>query len=168
MAKYIGNPAFKVHAQRGVMKSALRSEYSGSSKRYKIWFDKSVAPHAEEVILGTRVMLPRDVMWSTVTAPWTKDLALKSMIKILGKSLRSQAVVRIAPSAGESRKLVVVSMNKANLDLRRAASLAQESAGNILKEKIKENVSITDHTQDDLDRLGNPYARRHGSIGLHG
>lgn len=149
------------------MRSGLKSEYSAANDRYKIWFDKSIAPHAEEVILGTRVMLPRDVMWSTATAPGTQQLMMRGIVKTLGKTLRSQAVVTLAPDMNGSSKFVILAMNKTRFEMALAASLAHENAGNILKEKIRDNVSLRDHTQDDLDRMGNPYARRHGSIGIH-
>jgi hypothetical protein len=168
MTKYIGNPAFQVHTQTGAMKRSLKSSYSATNNIYKIWFDKGIAPHAEEVILGTRVMLPRDVMWSTATAPGTKKLMTKGIIKTLGKTLRSQAVVSVSSDMKESFKFVILSMNKANFKLALAASRAHETAGNALMEKIKENVSLRDHSQEDLDRMGNPYAKRHGTIGIHG
>lgn len=168
MSTYIGNPAFKVHEQSGSMRRALKSEYSASKRKYKIWFDKGIAPHAKDVILGTKVMLPRDVMWSTATAPGTKELMMRSMISVLGKTLRSQAVVRIAKTQSESKKLVVLAMKNTSLDMNKATELAQKKAGDHLTNKIDENISMRNYTQADLDALGNPYAKRHGSIRING
>jgi hypothetical protein len=36
----------------------------------------------------------------------------------------------------------------------------------ILEKRIDKNISLTDHTLDDLAELGHPYARRHGGRGL--
>lgn len=33
-------------------------------------------------------------------------------------------------------------------------------AGAVLHDQVKFNASLTDHTQEDLDEMGNPYARR--------
>ena len=41
------------------------------------------------------------------------------------------------------------------------------AAGEVLHKEIVKNASNTRYTQSDLDRLGNPYARRHGNIRIH-
>ena len=33
----------------------------------------------------------------------------------------------------------------------------------LTKERMKQNVGLTDHSQEDLDRIGNPYAESHPS-----
>lgn len=35
------------------------------------------------------------------------------------------------------------------------------SGAGLVEEKLKQNVGLTDHSQEDLDALGNPYAKRH-------
>ena len=49
-----------VHTRSGRMLAALKVEKNGK-RAIKIGFDQSIAPHANYVIQGTRVMLPRDV-----------------------------------------------------------------------------------------------------------
>lgn len=41
------------------------------------------------------------------------------------------------------------------------------AGGKVLREAIKQHLSITDHSLEDLRRMGHPYARRHGSIRVH-
>lgn len=49
-----------VHTRSGKMLAALKVEKHGK-RSVRVGFDESVAPHANYVIQGTRVMLPRDV-----------------------------------------------------------------------------------------------------------
>lgn len=53
----------------------------------------------------------------------------------------------------------------------RAGRLAQREAllagGKVLQAAVRQHLSITDHTLEDLRRMGHPYARRHGSIRVH-
>ena len=51
--------------------------------------------------------------------------------------------------------------------LARAQTLALLRAGDYLKGQIYNNASRTDHNQESLNKIGNPYARRHGSIRVH-
>ena len=48
------------------------------------------------------------------------------------------------------------------------ALLATNIMGGTLLELVKGNVSMRDHTLEDLARMDHPYARRHGSIRIHG
>lgn len=41
-----------------------------------------------------------------------------------------------------------------------------ESVRVLLDDKIKENMSLNDHTQAELTKLGSPYAAKHGEKGL--
>lgn len=95
----VSNPANLVHRQTGRMVRGLRGALRGTGKRavYEVWFDPMTAPHAEDVILGTRRMLPRDPLWDTATAPRTvRDMRL-AIVRELGLVLRSQAVIRFKP-----------------------------------------------------------------------
>jgi hypothetical protein len=88
-----------VHRQSGRMVRGLRGALRGTGKRaaYEVWFDAMTAPHAEDVILGTRRMLPRDPLWDTATAPQTvRDMRLR-IVRELGAVLRSQAIIRFKP-----------------------------------------------------------------------
>lgn len=49
-----------VHTRSGRMLAALKVQKRGK-RAVQIGFDQSIAPHANYVIQGTRVMLPRDV-----------------------------------------------------------------------------------------------------------
>lgn len=49
-----------VHTRSGRMLSALQGKMEGK-RTYRYGFDEARAPHARFVILGTKVMLPRDV-----------------------------------------------------------------------------------------------------------
>lgn len=91
------NPEFRVHTQGGSLKNALRSGRGPSgtnSHSWRVRLDPGRAPHAAHVVLGTRVMLPRDVLWSTADAPEVKKQMMKAIVKKLGKVLRTGAVLR--------------------------------------------------------------------------
>ncbi|NRA04291.1 MAG: hypothetical protein HRU00_17010 [Myxococcales bacterium] len=49
----------------------------------------------------------------------------------------------------------------------KAAEAAVQVAGRLLESRIRKNMSLRDHSPEQLARLGHPYARRHGSIGIH-
>jgi hypothetical protein len=49
----------------------------------------------------------------------------------------------------------------------KAGKQALKAAGTVLVKALRENMSITDHTQASLRALGHPYARRHGAIRIH-
>ena len=46
------------------------------------------------------------------------------------------------------------------------AAKVMKKAATMLDKEVTKNMSLTDHTQADLARLGHPYARRHGPEGL--
>jgi len=37
----------------------------------------------------------------------------------------------------------------------------------VMDAEVTKNMSLTDHTQADLDAMGNPYAKKHGPEGFH-
>jgi hypothetical protein len=166
--RYIGNPAFRVHTQSGQMANALSGKLI-SSTRYRVEIDKTRAPHAVDVIRGTKVMLPRDVVWSTAQGKSTKKEIMRTIVKFLGKGLRSQAVVRFAPSqdGSGSRRIVIVAMNNKKLDMEKATTMAVAVGGATLHALVRKNITLNDHTLDDLAKMDHPYARRHGKIKIH-
>lgn len=95
----IGNPESLVHRQTGRMVKGLRGALrsGGRKSAYEVWFDPMIAPHAEDVILGTTRMLPRDPLWETATAPRiVRDMRL-AIVRELGLVLRAQATIRFTP-----------------------------------------------------------------------
>lgn len=72
-------------------------------------------------------------------------------------------------------KLRQSSMNKAIAKLKKLGSAANYGAhegvgqqGKRLLATVKQNMSLTDHSLDDLRKMGHPYARkRHSSIAIH-
>lgn len=95
---------WQVHRQSGRMINALqgRPVTVGGQHGYEVTFDYNAAPHARYVIQGTRVMLPRDVLWKTAHDEPTKVAMMRRVVKVLGKQLRTQLGVRFGsgtPSA---------------------------------------------------------------------
>lgn len=91
-----------VHTHTGRMASALRGEVKfraggaggGSRPFYRLgWWD-NVPPHVRWVVEGTRVMLPRDVLWATVSAPHVRPAMLRAFVLVMGAELRTQAGIR--------------------------------------------------------------------------
>lgn len=90
-----------VHTQSGKMLAALRGfrmPATGGSTvpGFQVDFGgNSIGEsHAEDVILGTNVMLPRDPMWETLAEPYTRERIYKAVVKRLGKELRSKVGIR--------------------------------------------------------------------------
>jgi hypothetical protein len=67
-----------------------------------------------------------------------------------------------------SFNVTIMAVGKLGMTLRTAQEAAVNAAGNLLREACRESLSLTDHTLDDLAALDHPYARRHGSIRIHG
>lgn len=164
MSQFIGNPAFIVHTHSGDMVNALRGKMDRTRKAYRIDFNLSRAPHAKFVVEGTKVMLPRDVLWSTTQGKGTQKAIMKTIVDVLGRQFRTQSVVRFAKNADGSRRLVILAMRKKGHEAELAHNEACLQAGRTLQSIIKRNISSTKNTLEDLRRKGHPYARRHGSI----
>jgi hypothetical protein len=163
MSKYIGHPAFRVHTQSGAFKGAIKGRMVGHHPaRYRVGVDTGTAPHAVYVIQGTRVMLGRDVLWDTATAKGTQEQIYRRGVKHMQRTLRAQSF-RTAGNAQD----IARNMATAALNMRLGAVLATNIMGGTLLERIKANVSMRDHTLQDLALLDHPYARRHGSIRIH-
>lgn len=84
---------YMVHTRSGAFLSAIQGRFTRSPISYEVQAVNRV-PWVQYVIQGTRVMLPRDVIWGTALEPATKAKMQKAVIHILGKALRTQAVVR--------------------------------------------------------------------------
>lgn len=92
--KALTDPANRVHRQSGKLLSALKAGSTNRGLGYRVELDPSVAPHAAHVILGTRVMLPRDVIWDTAAAPDVQKRMMRAMVGVLGKKLRTKGGIR--------------------------------------------------------------------------
>lgn len=94
-SKSIVNPAFRVHTQTGTMLSALQQGPTPGGMGWRVEFNDSIAPHAKYVILGTKVMLPRDVVHGTAASPFVQQQMMKSIVKTLASKLRTQSAIRV-------------------------------------------------------------------------
>lgn len=90
-----------VHQHTGRMAATLEGEVrfkqstSGVDRPYYLlgWWT-NVLPHVRWVVEGTKVMLPRDVLWLTVSAPHVRPALLKEFVKVMGAEMRTQAGIR--------------------------------------------------------------------------
>jgi hypothetical protein len=168
-AKYIGNPAFRVHTHTGTLLRATTGRMVGTTPaRYRVQVDAGVAPHAQYVIKGTRVMLGRDVVWSTMTAKGTQVQLMKAAVGLMGKALRTQATVRFTTDPAGSVRMTILAMENTTKSMHQAAVLTTGVMGATALALVRHNMSMKDHTLHDLAAMGHPYARRHGSIRIHG
>ena len=87
---------YSVHSQSGKMLRSIKgkSVKSGKYPAFKVMTDLRTAPHARYVIQGTKVMLPRDVIWNTGLESGTRKEMMKAVVRALGKGLRSGAALR--------------------------------------------------------------------------
>lgn len=95
------NPEFRVHTQSGTMLNALnhgRTTTASGGPNYMVWLDAGIAPHAPYVIRGTRVMLGRDVLWNTASAPGTRKMMMKVIVQELGAIMKTKSVLRFGRS----------------------------------------------------------------------
>jgi len=165
---YIGQKEFLVHKQDGTLLRATSGKMTSTlPPTFRIEADAGIAPHAVAVIQGTQVMLGRDVIWSTATAPGTQKMLMKTAVRLLGKGLRSQASVRFSKDASGSMRMTIIAMRNVNLNMHNVSILTAGVMGGALLGKVKENMSLTDHSLADLARLGHPYAKKHGRINIH-
>lgn len=96
-SRIIAVPTSVVHRQSGRLASSLRHGLVAGGPggdKYRVQFNTSVAPHARYVVLGTRVMLPRDPIWHTAIDPRMKKIMMTAIVTRLGKELRSKTVIR--------------------------------------------------------------------------
>jgi hypothetical protein len=101
------HPEYRVHTQSGALLNAVRVAPASSRPHWRLWLDKGVAPHAEYVIHGTRVMLPRDVLWDTAKAPAVQRSMMKAITRRLGRGLRTGAALRFGDTGKSSGGTIV-------------------------------------------------------------
>lgn len=88
-------PSNRVHKQSGDLLAALHSEQGPATPGWRVWLDAGAAPQAAFVVLGTRVMLPRDVLWDTAEGRLTQKDMLRAIVRVLGKEFRTQGSMRV-------------------------------------------------------------------------
>lgn len=93
-SKMLLHPEYRVHTQSGQLLGALRANPTHGGLGHMTWLDAAAAPHAEAVVSGTDVMLPRDVLWDTALAPAVQREMMRAIIRVLGKKLRTKASIR--------------------------------------------------------------------------
>lgn len=92
---------YLVHTHTGQLLRAVRAEVlPGSPERFGVWLDPTVAKHAAYVVLGTRVMLPRDLLMETAIERGTQVAMMRAAVNVLGKQLRTGAAVRFGAASG--------------------------------------------------------------------
>lgn len=87
---------YQIHRQTGAMRSKanMRKMGRGKSLRYRIGFDYAAVPYARYVVQGTRVLLPRDIVFKTSQQPEIRKQMMKAVATTLGKELRTGAGIR--------------------------------------------------------------------------
>jgi hypothetical protein len=63
-----------------------------------------------------------------------------------------------------SYKMTLMALERDTKQLKVAARAGMKAAAVVLMENTRRNMSSTAHSKQDLDRLDNPYAARHGTI----
>lgn len=96
-----------VHRQSGKMARAFTHYAIGSpsSPAYEVTFDYGAAPHAKDVILGTQVMLGRDVLWAVAQRPETQRAMMREIVRELGAKMRTKLGVRFGAGAPSGSSL---------------------------------------------------------------
>lgn len=86
---------YMVHTRSGAFLAAMQGGATGTDSKpsFDVHAVNSV-PWVKYVILGTRVMLPRDIIWNTAHEKETKVLMMRAVVDVLGRGLRTQSVVR--------------------------------------------------------------------------
>lgn len=90
--------SYFVHKQSGKALAATkwRQATIGGVPTFEVYFDLGVAPHLKQVTQGTRVMLPRDPLWSVATLPALQKQMMRAVVRELGKTFRTQAGIRFS------------------------------------------------------------------------
>lgn len=94
-----------VHTRSGRLAASLEGKLvrraggagGGAQSKYRVGFDKSPPPYTPHVIIGTKVMLGRDVLTTSIYTNATKMLMYRAAITTLGPVLRSQGGLRFPP-----------------------------------------------------------------------
>ena len=90
------NEQHVVHSQSGRMAASLEGKpISRRGKHgYRIGFGKGAPKWVPHVIIGTKVMLGRDVIGITTSSPAIRKKMMREMINVMGRDMRSQAGLR--------------------------------------------------------------------------
>jgi len=86
-----------VHQQSGQLRRSLYGRTLTTRIGYAVGFDPAIAGDSIEAISGNPRMLPRDPLWEAANGPTTLLEMKRAVVRALGKSLRSQAVIRFSP-----------------------------------------------------------------------
>lgn len=91
-----------VHKQSGTLLSAMRGwmHEDGLGLHYDIWVDLNTAFHGKYVIEGTKVMLPRDVIWMAVNEAYLNKKMMMAIVRKLGKEMRAKCGIRFETTGG--------------------------------------------------------------------
>lgn len=91
---------YLVHTHTGQLLQSIRAEVLPTTpERFGVWLDPTIAPHAAYVVLGTRVMLPRDLLMETALERQTQVAMMRAAVDVLGRQLRTGAAVRFGSAA---------------------------------------------------------------------
>jgi hypothetical protein len=99
---------WKVHTHTGRLLRALKdAAYDvGDAPAHMVYLDASDAPYVRAIIAGTDTMLPRDPLWTgTALQPAVQKRVMRSIVKVLGKELRTKMGVRFESRAGSGSVL---------------------------------------------------------------
>jgi hypothetical protein len=89
----LGHPGWWVHRQTGRLFRSIKGQMN-SATEFSVFADTNIAPHAEAVINGTSVMLPRDFIWIAGELRVVRRRIMRAMVRVLGKQLRTKAHIR--------------------------------------------------------------------------
>ena len=91
-----------VHSHTGRMAASLKGAVKfraggaggGSRPYYQLGWPDSAPPYVRWVVEGTKIMLGRDVLWASVSAPHMRVAMMRAFVTVMGKELRTQAGIR--------------------------------------------------------------------------
>ena len=92
----IADPRNYVHTRSGSFLSAIRGQRKNTPNgpMFKVWADAGRSQNVKRIILGTRRMLPRDVLGSTAASP----LVQGEMVSLIEKALEAAFKVNVGGS----------------------------------------------------------------------
>jgi len=64
-------------------------------------------------------------------------------------------------------EVTLLALKNSKMGVRKAIGPAIIAGGRTYKTQVRRRINLKDHTQRDLNRRDNPYAKRHGSIRIH-
>lgn len=95
----LGHPGWWAHFQTGRLQAAIKGRSTKGGLGYQIYVDEGAAPHAKFVIKGTRVMFGRDFIRMSVNDPKVRKQAMRTVVSVLGRGMRSKAGIRFGGGA---------------------------------------------------------------------